>query len=314
MVIIGSSSNQLRERILRIEDLTLAQAIKLGQAAEATKQHVRELSRQPTATCQHTIDSLKVKPQWNPPRTNHKNQNYCPSTCKYCGTQHRRGQCPAYWKICAKCSKVNHFASVCLSSNRSVHYANTQNEIEQEYLPDSDHFFIGTVDEEPDKVNSSNTSLDNKIPNEQEWFVSLESNGTFINYKLDTGAQANILPSSVVSTMTTKPRLKQTKIKLTAYNGSKIPVIGICKINLQYAVTFVVADTTSPPLLGLNIFHTMNLVKGIWFVDAVKPNFIQEYSDIFGELGCLKGEHHRDRQKYSTCYSPAKKNTNIHVA
>ena len=104
-----------------------------------------------------------------------------------------------------------------------------------------------------------------------------------------------------------------------AYNGSKIPVIGIWKINLQHkkenhAVTFVMADTTSPPLLGLNTCHAMNLVKRIWIVDAVKPNFIQEYSDIFGELGCLKGEHHRDRQKYSTCYSPAKKNTNIHVA
>ena len=151
MVIIGSSSNQPRERLLRIEDLTLAQAIKLGQAAEATKQHVRELSRQPTATCQHTIDSLKVKPQRNPPRTNHENQNYHPSTCKYCGTQHRRGQCPAYGKICAKCSKANHFASVCLSSNCTVHCANTQNEIEQKHLPYSDHFFISTVDEEPAK-------------------------------------------------------------------------------------------------------------------------------------------------------------------
>ena len=63
MIIIGSSSNQLRERLLRIKDLTLARAIKLEQAAEATKQHAREFSRQPTATCQHTIDSLKVKPQ-----------------------------------------------------------------------------------------------------------------------------------------------------------------------------------------------------------------------------------------------------------
>ena len=117
MIIIGSFSN-----LLRIEDLMLAQAIKLRQATEATKQHARELSCQPTATCQHAID--------------------------------------------------------------------TQNEIEQEHLPDSNHFFVGTVDEQPGKVNFSTTSLDNKIPNEQEWFVSIDSNSTFINYKLDTGAQA----------------------------------------------------------------------------------------------------------------------------
>ena len=57
------------------------------------------------------------------------------------------------------------------------------------------------------------------------------------------------------------------------------------------------ADTTSPPLLGLNTCHAMNLVKRIWIVDAVKPNFIQEYSDIFGEHGCLKGEHHIEIDK-----------------
>ena len=88
MIIIGFSSNQLRERLLRIEDLTLTQAIKLGQAAEATKHHARELSRQPTATYQHTIDSLKVKPQRISRRINQESQNYHPSTCKYCGTQH----------------------------------------------------------------------------------------------------------------------------------------------------------------------------------------------------------------------------------
>lgn len=38
----------------------------------------------------------------------------------------------------------------------------------------------------------------------------------------------------------------------------------------------------------------MNLVKRIWIVDAVKPNFVQEYSNIFGEAGCLKGEHHTE--------------------
>ena len=97
-----------------------------------------------------------------------------------------------------------------------------------------------------------------------------------------------------------------------AYNGSKIPVIGIWKINLQHkkenhAVTFVMADTTSPPLLGLNTCHAMNLVKRIWIVDAVKPNFIQEYSDIFGELGCLKGEHRIEIDKSIPVIHPASK-------
>ena len=35
--------------------------------------------------------------------------------CKFCGTTHRRGSCPAYGKTCQKCSKRNHFAKVCRS-------------------------------------------------------------------------------------------------------------------------------------------------------------------------------------------------------
>ena len=60
-IVIGSASIKLRVRLLRIEYLMLAQAIKLGQVSEATKQHAHKLSRPPTATCQHAGDSLKVE-------------------------------------------------------------------------------------------------------------------------------------------------------------------------------------------------------------------------------------------------------------
>ena len=35
--------------------------------------------------------------------------------CKFCGRQHRRGNCPTYGVECQKCHKSNHFASFCIS-------------------------------------------------------------------------------------------------------------------------------------------------------------------------------------------------------
>ncbi|XP_046851899.1 uncharacterized protein LOC124445238 [Xenia sp. Carnegie-2017] len=76
-----------------------------------------------------------------------------------------------------------------------------------------------------------------------------------------------------------------------------IPVVGKCTLDIQHnnqthAIPFVVANTTSPPLIGLQTSIDLNLIKRVWTVIAKTPNFIQEYKDVFGELGCLKGEHH----------------------
>ena len=39
MIIIGVEDNQLRQKLLRTDDLTLDMAIKIGQASETTKRH-----------------------------------------------------------------------------------------------------------------------------------------------------------------------------------------------------------------------------------------------------------------------------------
>ena len=38
--------------------------------------------------------------------------------CQYCGTNHKRRQCPAFGKACKTCGKIHHFAKVC--RHRSV--------------------------------------------------------------------------------------------------------------------------------------------------------------------------------------------------
>ena len=127
MIVIGVVDNQLRERLLRTDDLTLDAAIKLGQAAEATKQQAVTLAR-PLTGSQAAVDVLNLKGNSNRPQRQQQASNsstLSSQACKYCGSSHQRGKCPAYGKTCSKCHKLNHYASVCLSTSRSVHYANT---------------------------------------------------------------------------------------------------------------------------------------------------------------------------------------------
>ena len=89
-------------------------------------------------------------------------------------------------------------------------------------------------------------------------------------------------------------------MKLTAYNGTNIPVVGKCivrvahKKNRDVPVLFIVAETTSPPILGLSTCENLNLVKRVMVVKPKEeqlPSFISEFECCFGELGTLPKVH-----------------------
>ena len=64
-----------------------------------------------------------------------------------------------------------------------------------------------------------------------EWKIDLSSNGTPVNYKIDSGSQANILPFDHLAK---PPKLNQTKVSLLAYNSTDIPIKGSCIVNIEH--------------------------------------------------------------------------------
>ena len=266
MIIIRVEDNQLREKLLRTNDLTLDMAIKIGQAS--TKRHAITLSR-PEARNQTTVDALQTPRQ----RESQLNSSSSLTTnrCKYCGSLHQRGKCPAYGKTCSKCHKLNHFAAVCLSTSRKVHYSvEGQSSDACDSAGNMDHVFIGTLFSDE---NSDINTLNNAKNDDRDWTIFLRSNDSVTQFKMDTGAQANVLPISTLKTLSTKPPIDKTHTRLTAYNGIDIPVMGKCILDIHHnntihSVPFIVADTTSPPLLGLQTCVDLNLIKRVWAMNA----------------------------------------------
>ena len=70
------------------------------------------------------------------------------------------------------------------------------------------------------KTNESNEftifSVGSESEIESDWTINLDTNGSNVRYKLDTGAQVNVLPRSQYNRLIRKPKLKSTKVKLTA--------------------------------------------------------------------------------------------------
>ena len=153
----------------------------------------------------------------------------------------------------------------------------------------------------PDLVDESEEEeyFINAVDNDQihDWNMVLQTNGSQIEYKLDTGSQINIITKRTFQNLDKKGKIHSTNAKLTAYDGGNIEVLGKCilrvgKLNRKtYPVEFFIVDTHSPSIIGLKTCERLDLIKRVYLVNDVDPNLLEEFADTFGDIGCLPGEY-----------------------
>ncbi|CAB3980478.1 Hypothetical predicted protein [Paramuricea clavata] len=200
-IVFGVSDIRLKEQLLReSSELTLEKAASLCRAAEESVKQLKELWKQNVDPSEPEVHVVK-KPT----------RGESLFDCNRCGTKHAVRSCPAFGKPCHKCKRKNHFARMCqMSRNSSVDEvsentgeANTRNDPTLEL----NSLFIGTI-------TSPTTS--------SAWFVSVGINGTQVRFKLDTGAEANVLPFNVYSSLEISTSLQKTDVVLTSYGNFKV--------------------------------------------------------------------------------------------
>jgi hypothetical protein len=75
-------------------------------------------------------------------------------------------------------------------------------------------------------------------------------NETIIPFKLDTGAQVNLLSLDDYKTL-------KVKMKVTGYTGENVPVKGSCIVTLQhkgkqFRAQLLIVEKSVQPILGIN--------------------------------------------------------------
>ena len=124
--------------------------------------------------------------------------------------------------------------------------------------------------------------------------------------KDDTGAQVNVLPKNIYKKLKPRPTIKSTTTKLSAYNGSPIPVHGKCIIPVNHKgqkhhLLFIIVDSDTTPIMGLATSERLSLIKRVYKVTesntqkSLSSNTIlDDYQDCFGEIGTLKSTYHME--------------------
>ena len=80
-------------------------------------------------------------------------------------------------------------------------------------------------------VNIQDSAHTDQIKNENsDWSLTLPSNGIPVSYKIDTGAQC----LTILKKFDPEPDLCPVNIKLSAYNNSKISILGKCSLTEKH--------------------------------------------------------------------------------
>ena len=122
-IVFTCQDTRLKERLLRESNLSLAKAIAICRAAEATREQIKTLNadqRQmqiasPSNVC--TVQRLDKKKRFNnqPTASAHNNSR---SSCRNCGRSHASGECRAKNVECRACRKLGHFEKCCITTGR----------------------------------------------------------------------------------------------------------------------------------------------------------------------------------------------------
>ena len=289
--VFGLLDDTLKERLLREADLTLPKAIALAQRSESSKIQAKAMSVQNTS---FQCDEVK----WRPTPQKEDLLASMMIMCRQCGKRHRPKECPAFGQRCAACYKFNHFARVC---------RNKQIAVKPKVPNSSAKKTVFTVDGEnsdmSDSQESKNLLIDplriDRLAHHKAWMSRLLTPYGDIMYKLDTGAEANVLPVTVFNKLSIRPSLQPTTTRLTAYGGSLISAIGTCELNCEingnsHRIKFYVVDVDSQPILGLQDCDRFGLIKRMNVINtgqSTKQSIKALCNNVFTGLGKL-GHYH----------------------
>lgn len=278
----------MRARLLRERELTLQSAIDICRAAEVPETQLREMGDE------KNVHALKDKKQ------NYKQRVAKPEPvirCKYCGKDHIKGadHCLAYGKFCSKCNQKNHYAAVCKNGRQpATHYSkhmkprNRQiHQIEESKEDSDDNFFMYSLDS----------------GKEDDWTVQLLVNDAKpINFKIDTGAQCNVMSLKACQDANIKMKqLTRSNSKLVSYSGNAAKACGKVQTSVRhkdqyFLMEIQIVDDNVQPILGLKSSLDMNLVNRVYTVNRNQSTesvegLLNEYDHLFHGIGCLPGKY-----------------------
>ena len=313
-IVFSVNDGRVKERLLRESDLSLARALDVCRAAETTRAQlkvmasegkpeakvsvVKQRSRSSTFSKGSHAGGRGIKGTNNDTKGRYKCTHKPRATqgsiqCKFCSRSHPPKSCPAYGKQCNRCKGWNHFAITC-EHHRTATVDSKVRMMNNEQCESYECLYLGSLFLD---VHAHTTHDD-------DWMTKMTIGSQQISFKLDTGAQANVLPMTIYETIKPNVALQPTKTILSAFvNDVKVKPAGTVKLQCipenadkPTLIEFFVTTHTNVPLLGCRACESLGLVKRVCEVSREKPLtsdiLMKAYEDVFTGVGELEHPYH----------------------
>ncbi|XP_019725289.1 uncharacterized protein LOC109515746 isoform X2 [Hippocampus comes] len=264
-IVVGIIDKEMSRKLQLESQLTLAQTVQAVRQSEEVTRQVHEQGEACAAVQEvsHPKTAFRGKQQWK--NEKQVNGEHTEQKCGRCGKiKHReQSKCPAMKSTCNKCKKVGHWERMCHSKSIK--------EVTDEETVSQTPYFLGAV---TDTTRESD-----------KWTVEIVIGATPVKFKIDTGADLNIMEKETFDMLVPEEKLVQSNIPPMNSPGGQLNCVGKFQANAKYKgkyysfPVFVIHSQTSNNLLGKETACAMGLVKRI-----------EEVHNAFGEHGTLKTE------------------------
>lgn len=288
--------------VLMSKDITLVKALSMCRAHEVTREQIGALDSlqlTPSASVSQVTSSTPSRQATrgryrggsargahgssNPKRVFNRFASGSQSDkCTYCGHEkHDRQACPARNVICRKCNKRGHYASVCLSTKKTVHYMYT----EEAHTQENTNEFLGAVHS-------------NLVESQSCWQRAIDLNGSKVIFKIDTGADVTCISQRLYESRYKHIALKQQHSHLNGPDDTPLPVSGCFEATLTYkhiSVTekiYVLQGRNA--LLSRKASVALNIVKLVGSISLPQTgstDYKKRFSNLFRGIGKLEGAY-----------------------
>lgn len=259
-IVVGILDKELSRRLQLESRLTLADTVQTVRQSEEVALQVHQQQGEASVAVQEVRGkaAAKSKQRRQPPRK--ENGQRVDPKCGRCGKMRHSNpeMCPAKNSTCNNCGKRGHWERKCRSKAvREV----TEGADESQY-------FLGAV---------TNTKT-----NDELWTVQFKIGATPVKFKIDTGADTNVMGVETFSRLVPQRKLEPSNVTLYS-PGGQLDCLGKFTTNIKYKgkpysfPIYVIRGQTANNLLSSDTATMMGLVKRI-----------EEVHKAFGEHGTLK--------------------------
>ena len=288
-LIIGTQHDYVRGKLLERGDglASLDEAMDIARTFETTKANVAQFqSYGSSSSSSATVHGLRRE-------TTHEG-------CTRCGRRHpAQGFCPAKGSTCRRCGRKNHWDIVCTETDQTAEKESRHHGYQRSSrgAAKSSHVrgkaMVSTIDECPDvdadsmvfetismnmdsMGDAQNSARDQVFVNLALRDVTWNGRQTELRAKVNTGAQANVLPLRIYQKMfpdrmdkdgqPIRNFLEKSSVRLVSYGGTLINQLGVCTLTCTYQQTrrktrFFVTDALGPAIIGLPSLEAFKIIS-----------------------------------------------------